>query len=173
MKSGAVVYKGKYGATKQYAQWLSDDLELPCLDADLVAGQTLNDFDYIILGSSVYYGKMLLSPFLVKHLEVLKHKKVFIFISCATPDSDQREQKRISKENIPKKLMKEEQIFFLPGKLDIRALTVFDRLMLRIAAFFEKNPERNRVMTSGIDAVSKDNLIDLDIAVLAFAVPAH
>ncbi|WP_439585641.1 flavodoxin domain-containing protein [Dyadobacter bucti] len=173
MKSGAVVYKGKYGATKQYAQWLSDDLELPCLEADLVAGQTLNDFDYIILGSSVYYGKLLLRPFLVKHLEVLKHKKVFIFISCATPDSDQREQKRISKENIPEPLQKGENIFFLPGKLDLKALTLLDRTLLRIAAFFEKDPERKKIMTNGVDAVSKENLIDLDISVRAFALATH
>ncbi|WAC13457.1 hypothetical protein [Dyadobacter pollutisoli] len=33
--------------------------------------------------------------------------------------------------------------------------------------------ERKKVMTDGADAVSKENLIDLDIAVRAFALSMH
>jgi menaquinone-dependent protoporphyrinogen IX oxidase len=173
MKNGVVVYKGKYGATKQYAHWLAHDLALPCLDMDRVVDQSLNDYDYVILGSSVYYGKLLLHPFLVRHTEVLKSKKVFIFIVCATPDSDQREQKKLLRENIPEPLLRKNNTFFLPGKLDLHALNLFDRIMLRMAAFFEKDPERKSVMTNGVDAVAKENLIDLDIAARAFALSKH
>lgn len=169
MKNGVVVYKGKYGATRQYAHWLANDLKLPCLDMDRLADQSLNDYDYVVAGSSVYYGKLLMHPFLVRHTPALKSKKVFIFIVCATPDSDQREQKKILKENIPEPLLKKDNTFFLPGKLDLNTLNLFDRIMLRIAAFFEKDPERKNVMTNGVNAVAEENLIDLDIAVRAFS----
>lgn len=168
MKNGAIVFKGKYGATMQYAHWLGQELDLPYLDSDQVSDEKLSGFDFIILGSSVYYGKLLLRPFLTKHKAVLKTKKLFIFIDCATPDSDEREQKKILSENIPKSLLKKDNFFFLPGKLTINTLDLVDRTMLRVAAFFEKDPKRKNVMTHGVDAVSKDNLIDLAIAVEAF-----
>jgi len=167
MKKGAIVFKGKYGATRQYAHWLGHELDLPCLD-DQITNETLQDFDFIILGSSVYYGKLLLRPFLIKHTKILESKKIFIFIDCATPDSDEKEQRRILRENIPKTLLKKDNTFFLPGKLAIHHLNLFDRTMLRIATIFEKKPERKNVMTNGIDAVSKDNLIDLFIAIKGY-----
>lgn len=168
MKRGAVLYSSKYGATKQYALWLADDLKIPCLDISRLPDQSLDDYDYIILGSSVYYGKLLVRPFLTKHSALLKLKKLFIFIVCATPDTAEREQKKILKDNIPETLLREDNTFFLPGRLALGTLNLFERIMLRLVALFEKDPERKKVMTRGVDAVSKDNLIDLDIVVRAF-----
>lgn len=168
MKKGAIVFKGKYGATRQYAHWLGQELDLPRLDADQVTDEKLKEFDFIVLGSPVYYGRLLLRPFLIKHVQALKTKKVFIFIDCATPDSNEREQRKILRESIPKPILKKDNTFFLPGRLKIESLNLFDRAMLRIVGFFEKDPERKKVMKDGIDAVSKDNLIDLAIAIEAF-----
>lgn len=168
MKKGVIIMKGKYGATEQYAHWLGDELNLPCLDADQITDENIRHFDFVILGSSVYYGNLLLRKFLIKHTEVLKSKKVFIFINCATPDSDEREQHRILRENIPKSILKNDNTFFLPGRLVIKDLGLVDRTMLRFASIFEKNLDRKAVMTDGLDAVSKDNLIDLAIAVESF-----
>lgn len=38
---GTIVYKGKYGATREYAERLSKTLDLPVADSTLTGGQLL------------------------------------------------------------------------------------------------------------------------------------
>lgn len=171
MKKGLIVFKGKYGSTRQYAQWLSLQLDIPYLEASQVTAQVLAAYDFIILGSPVYYGRLLLGSFIMKHLGVLKAKKVFVMIVCATPDSDQKMQKRIVKDNLPEVIADLSNIFFMAGRLVISKIGLADRLMLRLAAFFEKDPAKKQVMQNGIDGVSEDNLIDLVVAVAMYRLP--
>ena len=53
---GLVIYKGKYGATKQYAMWIGQELQLSVASADRFPVDELSKYDYFILGSSVYIG---------------------------------------------------------------------------------------------------------------------
>lgn len=169
MKKGLIVFKGKYGASRQYAQWLGHQLDLPYWDASQMSAELLSSCDFIVLGGAVYYGKLLLRSFIMKHIEILKTKKLFIFIVCATPDSDERTQKQIVKQNIPKLIANRDDIYFLPGRLVIEKLKLGDRLMLRLAAAFEKDPVKKQVMLNGIDSVNQDNLIDIVIAVTMYS----
>ena len=57
---GVIVYKGKYGATRQYAEWLGAELKLAVQQAEDLTKEKLSLFDYIIMGSSVYVGKLLM-----------------------------------------------------------------------------------------------------------------
>ena len=75
MKS-IIVYKGKYGATKQYAEWLGEELNLPVLSAELADEGQLALSDFYIIGSSVYIGKLQIRKWLKKNLSVLKNKKI-------------------------------------------------------------------------------------------------
>lgn len=169
MKKGLIVFKGKYGASRQYAQWLGRQLGLPYWDASQMSPELLSSCDFIVLGSAVYYGKLLLRSFMMKHIEILKAKKLFIFIVCATPDSDERTQKHIVKQNIPKWIVNRDDIYFLPGRLVVEKLKLGDHLMLRLAAAFERDPAKKQVMLNGIDGVDQDNLIDIVIAVSMYS----
>lgn len=76
---GIIVYKGRYGATRQYAQWLGAALKIEVwpaskLDADLLAG-----YDYFLIGSSVYIGKLEIKKWLKKNLPCFSDKKIFLF----------------------------------------------------------------------------------------------
>jgi len=165
MKKGLILYKSKYGATGQYANWLSTELHLPCIDADKITDELLEPYEFVVIGSPVYYGELLAGSLLKKHFAILKTKKLFLFIVCATPDSSEKEQDKILKENVPKALCGWDNIYFLPGRLIPEKLQFFDRAMLRIATFFEKDSVRKKVMLNGFDSISKNNLIDLFLAV--------
>lgn len=65
---GVVVYKTKYGATSQYAQWISKDLNLPFFEIDELDDGQLDNNGYIIIGSSVYVGKLLIEKWLKNNL---------------------------------------------------------------------------------------------------------
>jgi menaquinone-dependent protoporphyrinogen IX oxidase len=69
---GLVIYKGKYGATKQYAMWIAQELQLPVASADRFPADELPKYDYFILGSSVYIGKLEIKDWLKKNFKVLQ-----------------------------------------------------------------------------------------------------
>jgi menaquinone-dependent protoporphyrinogen IX oxidase len=75
---GLVIYKGRYGATKQYAMWIGQELQLPVASADRFHTDELPKYDYFILGSSVYIGKLEIKDWLKKNFtHVLKIKRSF------------------------------------------------------------------------------------------------
>ena len=84
---GIIVYKGKYGATFQYAQWLGSELQLPVIETEHMTAENIVKYDYVIIGSSVYVGKLLVREWIKRYMPVLQSKKVFIFIVCATGKS--------------------------------------------------------------------------------------
>ena len=55
---GVIIYKGKYAATRQYADWLGTELQLPVIIADNIEGKKIAKYDFVVLGSSVYIGKL-------------------------------------------------------------------------------------------------------------------
>lgn len=66
---------------------------------------------------------------MMKHIEILKTKKLFIFIVCATPDADERTQEHTIKQNIPKLIANRDNIYFLPGRLVVEKLRLGDEII--------------------------------------------
>ena len=69
---GIIIYKSKYGATSQYAHWLSEELKLPAREPEEITSNELADCDFIIVGSAVYVGNLLIRKWLKKHLDILQ-----------------------------------------------------------------------------------------------------
>ena len=165
---GLIIYNGKYGATQQYSMWLGEQLQLPIMKEDEVNEDRLRSFDFVVAAGSVYIGKWMMRDW-IKHNEViLKGKKLFSLIVCATPASMGIKQQEIAKINIPDSLYKESEIYFLPGRLVISKLSWKDRLLLKMGARLEKNPETKARMLQDVDNVKKENLIDVIRRIKAF-----
>ena len=45
MEKTVVIYKGKYGATKQYAEWIAEELECEAIDADHFMRRDFDKYD--------------------------------------------------------------------------------------------------------------------------------
>ena len=56
MTNIAVVYCSRYGSTKQYAQWLAEDLGADLYDVRRVYKEKLETYDTIVFGGGLYYG---------------------------------------------------------------------------------------------------------------------
>jgi len=67
---GIIIYKGKYGATEQYANWLSAELDLPLVSADDISAEKLRIFDFVVLAGSVYIGKWMMRDWLKQNLSL-------------------------------------------------------------------------------------------------------
>lgn len=60
MENGIVLYESRYGAAKQYAEWIGETLDLPVKKCSEVAAWELAAYDFIVAGSSIYMGKTLI-----------------------------------------------------------------------------------------------------------------
>lgn len=155
MKS-IIIYKGKYGATRQYAGWLGAALHLPLKTPEELPEADIKMYDCIIMGSSVYIGKLLIRDWIKQYADVLKNKKILLFIVCGT--NNQKEQEKIIKQNVPDGLLDPSHIFFLPGRLIQSKLSWKDRFMLKAGAMLVKNPESKKFMLQDSDNVKEENI---------------
>ena len=155
---GVIIYKGKYGATAQYAGWLSEDLQLPLLEPEDVSPEMLSRYDYIIIGSSVYIGNLQVKDWLKRFEGVLAARKVYFFIVCGTPMEQTEKLAVIASSNVPGLLRRGNNIFFLRGRLVKNQLSFMDRFMLKVGAMLQKKQEDGKRMLQDFDGVKRENL---------------
>ena len=86
-----VVYGSKYGCAKDCAEKLAAKLkgEVKVVDAKAVDADALEAADTVVIGGSMYAGKMRkeIPEFCRANLDTLLKKRVALFVCCLTPDS--------------------------------------------------------------------------------------
>jgi len=115
--NGLVLYKSKYGATRQYADWIGSDLKLPVIDPERMDDKLLTACAFLLIGASVYNGELLLKDWLNNNQQRLSDKRLFLFIVCA-PSRDVGSHHQVIIDNIPRSIWTAADIVFLPGRLD-------------------------------------------------------
>ena len=165
---GLIIYKSKYGATTQYAEWLGAELGLPVYSIEKIDSQELQGADYVLIGSSVYIGRLLIKKWLYKNIAILKNKKLFVFVVCGGGATDKQQQDAVININLPAILRKQCDVFFMPGRLDKNKLSWTDKLMLKFGMMLEKDPLKKNVMRNGVDAVAKYQIAGLAQSVSTF-----
>lgn len=112
-----IIYKTKYGATKQYAEWLGESLSLPVIPVNEVLKGELREYDCILLGTSIYFGKFKLKGWLRCNTKMLINKKIFLFIVNATDPGEIEKRNNFIEHNVPLKLKPYCKFYFLPGRV--------------------------------------------------------
>lgn len=156
--NGLIIYKGKYGATRQYAYWLGKELALPIVSADNINGSQLKSYDYLLIGASVYIGKMKIKNWMKENEKWLTGKKIFFFQVAAAPAADLEKIMVYISSGIPAGLMPDCKFFFLDGRMKMDRLRWWDRFMLKIGARLTRDPEAKKHMLTDFDKVKKENL---------------
>lgn len=135
---GIIIYKGKYGATRQYAVWLGNALELPVVPAGAETAMQLSDADFVILGTSIYIGKLQLKKWIKENQELLCTKKLYLFLVTGTSLDEKEKLVEYVRNNLPDEIRKRCKYFFFPGKLEFQKLSWQDKLLLKIGAWLSK-----------------------------------
>ena len=165
---GLVIYKGKYGATKQYAMWIGEYLRLPVASADRFPVDELTKYDYFILGSSVYIGKLEIRDWLKKNFDLLQSKKILFFQVAASPPEQIEKRASYNKASLPPSILKKIQFYYLPGRMIMRNLSGWDRFMLKMGAKLTKDPVEKKAMLTDFDHVKKENILPLIAAIRTY-----
>ena len=166
--NGLVIYKGKYGATKQYAMWIGQELQLPVASADRFHIDELPKYDFFILGSSVYIGKLEIKDWLKKNFNVLQNKKIFFFQVAGSPVEQIEKRQSYNKASLPPSILKKTQFYYLPGRMIMRNLSGWDRFMLKMGAKLTKDPVEKKAMLTDFDHVKKEKVIPIMEGVRTF-----
>jgi len=58
MNKTAVIYKSKYGSTKEYANWIAEELGGKLFDVSEITAQKLEDYNTVIFGGRIHAGSI-------------------------------------------------------------------------------------------------------------------
>ncbi|HEY8918158.1 MAG TPA: flavodoxin domain-containing protein [Chitinophaga sp.] len=154
---GIIIYKGKYGATLQYADWLADALALPVFPAGDESPSAFALADYVIMGSSIYIGKLQLREWMLNNQAMLLDKRLFFFIVCGTPLNERAKLEQFIENNVPPLIRQRCFFCFLPGRLIFKNLSWTDRLLLRMGAWLARK-KGETITTADYDDVKAEHL---------------
>ena len=76
---GIILYASKYGATKQYADWLAEETGFDCIETKRAKISDIRQYDTIILGGGIYASSIAGLSFLKKNIGQLQGKKIIVF----------------------------------------------------------------------------------------------
>ena len=135
----AVIYASKHGTTAKVANAIADKLR-GTTDVKLFSlkenpNPNINEFDRIILGSSIYVGQSAkaMKTFCKNNESVLGQKRLGLFICGMHPNKE--EQEKELKEAYPEILQKSAmEIQFLGGEFLFEEMNFFERLIARMIA---------------------------------------
>lgn len=126
MSSTLVIYSSKYGSTKQYAQWIADELRGDLKEVSEVKSYELTYYDTVVFGAPLYAGKLYHYQKVLEVLTCYPPKKFLIFAVGLNALSEDyiHEIKETNK-------IDEDKVFYFQGKLDYQHLTLLDKFLMQ------------------------------------------
>ena len=153
--NGAIFFSGKYGSTYQYAKWISEATGLPVHDIN-DANADPSKYDFLILGSSVIIYKLTIRKWVKRNLASIKNKPVILFtVSGAPPGA------KLSSwiaDSLPEILTSQMEHFALRGRMDPRKVGWWVRMILKIGAWKNDDPEAKTQELKGFDFMDKSGI---------------
>lgn len=153
--NGAIFFSGQYGSTAQYANWISEATGLPVFDVkDRDADPSR--YDFLVLGSSVVIYKLTIRKWVKKHLAQIEDKPLILFTVSGAPAGPALDD-WVAK-SLPERLVARMDHVALRGRLDMKAMSWWTRLLLRIGAWRNDDPEEKKHELEGFDFVDQPSI---------------
>jgi menaquinone-dependent protoporphyrinogen IX oxidase len=153
-----VIYSSKYGATRQYAEWIGKALQLSVFEAEETDGREIIQADTVLIGTSVYIGKLRIRKWLKKNATILKNKRIILFVVCGTPAEEKEKWLPYVRQSVPEKLIDKCTVHVLPGRMWFAKASFLDKLLLRLNASTTSDREIKEMMLKGYDKVERKNI---------------
>ena len=140
--STVVVYRSKYGSTKAYAEWISEELGCDIFEYKEVKIDDLLKYDTIIYGGGLYAEVINGVYLLTKNMDKLKGKKIAVYSTGITPlDCREYYDKLVVEKNFTPEMMEQIKVFNYMGKMIIEELSLPHRTALKALKALMKNKE--------------------------------
>ena len=143
--NGIILYQSMYGATKRYANWISEETGFDCVEIKKARIEEIRKYDVIIFGGGLYASGIAGLSFLKKHINQLSGKKIIVFFVGASP-YEENAFKQIVSHNMQDSLA-DIPCFYCRGAWDMENMSIVDRnlckLLRKVVA--KKNPEEYEI----------------------------
>ncbi len=138
--NGVILYQSKYGATKRYAEWLSEETGFQCIETKKADINEIITYDPIILGGGIYASGIAGLSFVKKNSKKLTDKKIIVFCCGASPYEENTFQ-QIKAHNM-KDNLSDIPVFYCRGAWDMDAMSFKDRILCNLLrkAVAKKDP---------------------------------
>lgn len=138
---GIILYTSKYGATKRYAEWLTEATGFDCIETKNAKIKDVVPYDTIILGGGIYASGIAGLSFLKKNIDKLQNKKIIIFCDGASP-YDEEAYQQIVTHNL-KDALSGLPCFYCRGAWDMDSMSFGDKTLCKMLqkAVAKKAPE--------------------------------
>ena len=148
--NGIILYQSKYGATKKYADWISEETGFKCVETKSTNIKEVEEYDNIILGGGIYAMGIAGLSFLKKNIEKLSGKNIIVYFCCASP-YDEEAVKQIRTHNMTDKLSGI-PVFYCRGAWDMDSMSFKDRTLCKMLrkAVSKKNPDDYEIWEKAI-----------------------
>lgn len=128
--NGIILYQSKYGSTKKYADWISEETGFPCVETKKAVISDVLKYDTIVLGGGLYASGIAGLSFLKKNIKQLSNKKLIVFCCCASP-YDENGFQQIRLHNM-KETLSNIPVFYCRGAWDMEAMSLRERLLCNL-----------------------------------------
>ena len=157
--NGVILYQSKYGATKRYADWLSEETGFQCIETRKADINEIVTYDAIILGGGLYASGIAGLSFLKKNISKLTGKKIIVFCCGASPYEENAFQ-QIKEHNLKDNLA-DISLFYCRGAWDMKAMSFKDRTLCNLLrkAVAKKDPSDYEIWEKALMAAG-DNKCD-------------
>jgi menaquinone-dependent protoporphyrinogen IX oxidase len=153
--SGVIYYITKYGATEQYANWLSQDLGFE--SKNIKKGPKPGSEDIVIIGSSIIMGKLKARNWIKKYWSIIKNKDVIILAVGGTKIGSKERDEAMAR-SLPSDILHKVKVFHLRGRFDHLKINFLLSKMTKKAMENEKDPVVKKEWTEGFDDVKREYL---------------
>lgn len=139
MNNTVVIYKSKYGATKKYAQWISDSLNTEIFESSKINMKDLLKYKNIIYDGGLYASGILGFSLISKNFNKLKDKNIILFTVGLANPSNKEQFNPILEKNLSEEMRKKIKTFHFRGAIDYKRLSFIHKSMM---AMLKKSVER-------------------------------
>lgn len=127
-----VIYKSKYGATKKYAEWISNELNCEIKEAKTVTLEELLQYDTIIYGGGLYAEVINGVILITKNIDKLKDKKLIVYTTGITPlECRDYYDKLVIEKNFKSEMLEYIKVYNFMGKMVLDELSVVHKTALK------------------------------------------
>lgn len=139
MGNVAVIFKTKYGHTKQYAEWISEELKCDLFEQSEITAEKMHEYDTIVYGGGLYASGILGIEIVTKNFNSIKDKNLVVFtVGLADPNIKSQFEPIINK-NFTEEMQKRINIFHLRGGINYKELGIVHKAMMAALKSSVKN----------------------------------
>ncbi len=154
---GIIIYKSRYGATKEYAEWLREDTGFDLCEVK-ACPRDLGAYDTVVVATSILAGRPLLAKWLADRWPALREKRVLLLLVNVTADPTARAA--IVPHSLPA-IAPHLAVFPVGGRYDLARMRPVDRFLITTVAKMEKRPEVKAELLATRDLVKRESLREI------------